>query len=160
LRAPASRPLLTHEEWEKRAEPHTAEENRMSDVPLSGTVLERLSRVEAAIDGLRHSQNLTIGATIGVGAILAAFIIAFGIYGLQRMDALDAKLNARIDSVDAKIDQKFDAFAARFSEESARNRQELTAIGSAITAARQPPPGNAPGPPSPTGGSSSPPAPR
>jgi hypothetical protein len=132
----------------------------MSDVPLSGRVEERLARVEVAIEGLRHSQNLTIGATIGVGAILAAFIIAFGMYGLQRIDAVETKLNARIDAVDAKIDQKFDALAARFSEESARTRQELTgiatAISSAITAARQP----APVPPGTSGGGSPPPAPR
>jgi hypothetical protein len=101
----------------------------MSDVPLSGSLAERLARVESAIEGLHHSQNLAIGATVGVGAILAGFIIAFGIYGLQRLDAIDARLSGQIDSVDAKlgsvesrIDQKFDAFAARFSEESARNR--------------------------------------
>ncbi|HEX2151892.1 MAG TPA: hypothetical protein VHG31_07845 [Stellaceae bacterium] len=89
-----------------------------------------MARVETAIEGLRHSQNLTIAATAGVGAILAAFIIAFGIYGLQR-----------IDTVYIKIDQKFDALSARIIEESARTRQDLvgitTAIANSITAARQ-----------------------
>lgn len=186
---------MTHGSEAMRPEPEKGEENRVSDVPLSGMVVERLARVEVAIDGLRHSQNLTIGATVGIGAILAGFIIAFGIYGLQRIDALDAKLNtfdaklntfdaklntfdakfntfdAKLNTVEAridrKIDQKFDAFAARFSEEAARNRQELigiaTAIGNAITAARPPPPGNPSGsavPPGPIGGGSSPPGPR
>jgi len=129
----------------------------MSDMPLSGMLVQRRAGVEAAIEALRQSRNLTIAATAGVGAILAGFIIAFGIYGLQRLGAIDARLYARIDAVDSKldtvtsrldqkIDQKFDALAARFSEESARNRQELvgiaTAISNSITAARQPPPGS------------------
>src|SRR5690242_12224188 len=141
----------------------------MSDVPLFGRVEECLARVEAAIEGLRHSQNLTIGATLGVGAILAAFIIASGIDGLQRIDAIDARLNtvdAKLNTIettiDRKIDQKFDAFATRFSEEAARNRQELisvaTAIGNAITAARQP--AVPPVPPGTTGGGGPVPAPR
>jgi hypothetical protein len=147
---------------EMRPEPQKAEEKRMSDVALSGTVVDRLVRVEAAIEGLRHSQNLTIGATVGIGAILAGFIVAFGIYGLQRIDAVDAKLNSVESRLDQKIDQKFDAFAARFSEESARNRQELTgiatAISTAITAARQPPP--APPVPPVSGGGGPPSGPR
>jgi hypothetical protein len=53
--------------------------------PPSGIDLgERIARVEAAIEGLRHSQNLTIGAT----AILAAFVVGFGIYGLQKIDQI------------------------------------------------------------------------
>lgn len=80
---------------------------------------ERIARIEAAIEGLRHSQNLTIGATVGVGGIIAAFVIGFGIYTLQR------------------IDQTQDAIA----REAAATRQELvgvtTAIANSITAARQ-----------------------
>jgi hypothetical protein len=80
---------------------------------------ERLARVEAAIDGLRHSQNLTIGATVGVGAIIAAFIIGFGIYTLQRVDQTQAAI----------------------SNEAAQTRQELigiaTAISNSITATKQ-----------------------
>jgi len=108
--------------------PHPSD---MADTPVEASLSERLSRVEGAIDGLRHSQNLTIGATGAIGALLAAFILAFGIYGLQRIDA-----------VDNKIDAKFDALTARVSDESARTRQDLigitTAIASAITAAKQP----------------------
>jgi hypothetical protein len=121
-----------------------AQIERMSDETTTGGpppptnssyLAERLARVEAAIEGLRHSQNLTIAATVGVGAILAGFIIVFGIYGLQRIDA-----------VDSKIDQKFDTLSAWMADESARTRQDLvgiaTAIANSITAARQmqPPP--------------------
>jgi hypothetical protein len=119
---------------------------------------ERLAKVEAGIEGLRHSQTLTIATTVGVGAILAAFIIAFGIYGLQRIDA-----------VDSKIDQKFDTLSARMAEESARTRQDLigitTAIANSITAARQTqqlaPPAPSPGrPPVEVGPTGPPGAPR
>jgi hypothetical protein len=54
---------------------------------------ERIGRLEEAVEGMRHSQNLTIGATVGVGAILAAFVIGFGIYILQKVDTLDDKVN-------------------------------------------------------------------
>lgn len=109
---------------------------------MPNDLTERLSRVEAAIEGLRHSQNLTIGAMAAVGGILAAFIIGFGIYGLQ------------------KIDQTQDSI----SREAAATRQELvgvaTAIANSITATRQiqppiavapaptmPPPASPPAPP-------------
>jgi hypothetical protein len=87
---------------------------------------ERLARVEAAIDGLRHSQNLTIGATAGIGAIIAAFIIAFGVYTLQRVDQTQSSVSTLSD---------------RISAEAARTRQDLvgitTAITNSITATRQ-----------------------
>jgi hypothetical protein len=104
---------------------------------------ERIARVEAAIEGLRHSQNLTIGATAAIGGILAAVIIGFSIYGLQ------------------KIDQTQDSI----SREAAATRQELvgvaTAIANSITAARQiqPPVVVIPGPSAPSA-PSPPPTPR
>jgi hypothetical protein len=86
--------------------------------PLTG-LAERIARLEAAIEGLRHSQNLTIGATAAIGGILAAMIIGFGVYSLQR------------------IDQTQEAI----SREAAATRKELvgvaTAIANSITAARQ-----------------------
>jgi hypothetical protein len=101
-----------------------------TDPPGMDGIDGRLARVEAAIEGLRHSQNLTIGAMVGIGALLAGFIVAFGIYGLQRVDA-----------VDTKIDAKFDALGRRMSEESAHTRQDLigitAVISNSITAARQ-----------------------
>ena len=96
---------------------------------------ERIARVEAAIEGLRHSQNLTIGATAMVGAIL----IALSVYGLQRIDQTQESI----------------------SREAAATRQELvgvaTAIANSITAARQmqppivvvPAPSTPPAPPAP-----------
>lgn len=76
---------------------------------------ERVARLEAAVEGLRHSQNVTTGAM----AAVAAVIIGIGVYGLQR------------------IDQTQDTI----SREAAATRQELVgvtnAIASSITAARE-----------------------
>jgi hypothetical protein len=103
--------------------------------PAGIDLAERIAQVEAAIEGLRHSQNLTIGATAMVGAIL----IALSVYGLQRIDQTQESV----------------------AREAAATRQELvgvaTAIANSITAARQmqppvvvlPAPG-APPPPSPS----------
>ena len=65
---------------------------------------ERLARLEGAfdglkmaIDGLRHTQNITIGA---IGIVFAA-VIGFGIYTLQRIDSLPAdfeRLNQTLSS--------------------------------------------------------------
>jgi hypothetical protein len=88
-------------------------------IPPEMDIAARIARLEAAIEGLRHSQNLTIGATAMVGAILAAFIIGFGVYGLQRIDQTQQSI----------------------SREAAATRQDLvgvtTAIANSITAARQ-----------------------
>ena len=93
---------------------------------------KRIARVETAIEGLRHSQNLTIGATAAIGGILAAMIVGFGIYGLQRIDQTQSLI----------------------AREAAATRQELVgvtpAIANSITAARQMPPiGVTPVPPHP-----------
>jgi hypothetical protein len=75
--------------------------------------------LEGAVEGLRHSQNLTIGATAMVGGILAAIIIGFGVYGLQRIDQTQETI----------------------SREAAATRQDLvgvtTAIANSITASRE-----------------------
>jgi hypothetical protein len=83
--------------------------------PAGIGLAERIARLEAAIEGLRHSQNLTTGAT----AMVAAVIIGIGIYGLQRIDQTQESI----------------------SREAAATRQDLvgvtTAIANSITAARQ-----------------------
>jgi len=105
----------------------------------------RLARVEVAVEGLRHSQNLTMGAL----AVLSAVVIGFSIYILQRID----RLQDRIDQTQASI-----------TREAAATRQELvgvtTAIANAITAAREmrPPIVVVPAPSAPTAPSRSPPA--
>jgi uncharacterized protein HemX len=99
--------------------------NRPPPPPETG-LGERIARVEAAIEGLRHSQNLTIGAI----AILTAFVIGFGIYGLQR-----------IDQTQQSISQMQEQMQESISREAAATRQELvgvaTAIANSITAARE-----------------------
>lgn len=51
---------------------------------------ERLSRLEGSLDGMRHAQNMTFGAVLGVGAILAALMI----YMVHRIDNLPNKLDS------------------------------------------------------------------
>lgn len=60
---------------------------------------ERMGRLEAAIEGLRHSQNLLVAAVFGVGAILAAL----GIYSLQRIDTLADRVNALPTEISSEI---------------------------------------------------------
>ena len=48
--------------------------------PMANTD-ERIGRIEGAIEGLKHSQNLMVITVLGIGAILAAL----GVYGLQRI---------------------------------------------------------------------------
>jgi hypothetical protein len=134
--------LVRGEDWQQ-LEPVAVEPGgRGPHGPGMDNIGERLAKVETAIEGLRHSQNLTIAATAGVGAILAGFIIAFGIYGLQRIDTVDSKIDQKFDALSARMD----TLSARMSDEAARTRQDLvgitTAIANSITAARQiqPPP--------------------
>jgi hypothetical protein len=117
--------------------------DNMPDAASPGIDLaERMARVEAAVEGLRHSQNLTIGFTAAVGTILAAVVIGFSTYILQRIDQTQASI----------------------STEAAATRQELvgvaTAIANSITAAREmrppvivvPPTNTPPAPRAPPGG--------
>jgi hypothetical protein len=75
------------------------------DPPIMDETIRRLeiavARLEGAFEGLRHSQNLTIGALGLVGTVISAIVISFGIYTLQRIDALPAdfeRLNATLSS--------------------------------------------------------------
>jgi hypothetical protein len=83
--------------------------------PAGIDLAERIARVEAAIDGLRHSQNMSMGAM----ALFAAIVIGLLVYGLQRIDQTQETI----------------------SREAAATRQELVgvanAIANSITAARQ-----------------------
>jgi hypothetical protein len=87
--------------------------------PDGPTIEARLIRLEAAVEGLRHSQNLLTGATAAIGTILAAIVIGFGAYGLQRIDQTQQSI----------------------FHEAATTRQELVgvtnAIANSITAARE-----------------------
>jgi hypothetical protein len=54
----------------------------------------RLTELREAISGMRHSQNLTLGAVVGFGTLLGAFVIGFSIYGFQKIDALPSEFNS------------------------------------------------------------------
>lgn len=86
---------------------------------------ERIGKVEAAIEGVRHVQNFTLG----VIGIVAAIGIAFSVYFLQRIDSLDAGQTALAERV-ADLPNKINA-----------NLLDLTkTLADSITAAKQTPP--------------------
>jgi hypothetical protein len=59
----------------------------------------RIGRIESAIEGLKHSQNLMAAAVLGVGAILAGL----GVYGLQRIDTLSDRVNALPSQISSEL---------------------------------------------------------
>jgi hypothetical protein len=86
---------------------------------------ERIGRLEGAIDGLRHAQNLTIGAVGILGAFIAIFtavVIGLGVYELQRIDQLNDKVSALPGQISAEL------------------RDLTKTLAATITAARQPAP--------------------
>jgi hypothetical protein len=79
---------------------------------------ERLAKLEGAVEGFRATQSVLLGA---IGLVLTV-VIGFGIYSLNRLDAL----NARVNDLPGKISSDL---------------RDLTGVLSqAITAARQTPP--------------------
>lgn len=83
---------------------------------------ERLAKLEGIVEGLARTQEFTLVAVIGVGAILAAFIIGFSVYGLQRFDQLSDK----VSDLPAKISSDL--------------RDITKTLAESITAAKQQPP--------------------
>jgi hypothetical protein len=86
---------------------------------------ERLGRLEGAVEGLRHSQNMmlgSVGLVAALVAVVAAFVIGFGIYELQRIDALNDKVNALPGQISTEL------------------RDLTKTLADTITAARQPAP--------------------
>jgi outer membrane murein-binding lipoprotein Lpp len=59
----------------------------------------RIGRLEAAMEGLKHSQNLLAVAVLGVGAIL----VALGIYSLQRIDTISDRVSALPSQVGSEL---------------------------------------------------------
>jgi hypothetical protein len=67
---------------------------------------ERLGRLEGEIGGLKHSQNMLLGSIGLVGAlvaVVAAFVIGFGVYTLQRVDAVNDKVNALPGQISSEL---------------------------------------------------------
>lgn len=62
---------------------------RVAELPMPD-INEKIGRLDGAIEGLRHSQHLTVISVLGAGAIL----IAIGVYTLQRIDSLYDRVNA------------------------------------------------------------------
>lgn len=79
---------------------------------------ERLARLEGALDGLRRHQDFVLAAI----ALLAALMIGFGVYGLQRIDAVDARVSALPGQISADL------------------RDISRTLAASITAAKQSPP--------------------
>lgn len=60
---------------------------------------ERIGKLEGAIEGLRHSQNLVLGAV----GIVAALVIGLGAYSLTRLDQLNDKVSEVPERVGADL---------------------------------------------------------
>ncbi len=58
-----------------------------------------MARLEGAVEGVRHSQSMTLGAV----GILAALAIGFGVYMLQRLDTLTGQVNAIPDQINSNM---------------------------------------------------------
>jgi predicted RND superfamily exporter protein len=66
--------------------------------PMANTD-ERIGRIEGAIEGLKHSQNLMVVTVLGIGTILAGL----GVYGLQRIDTLSDRVNALPSQINSEL---------------------------------------------------------
>ena len=63
-----------------------------SDGDGDGTVIrERLAKLEAAVDGLRHGHDILLGVmALGFGLVIT-ILIAIGTYTLARIDSLPSE---------------------------------------------------------------------
>ena len=86
---------------------------------------ERLARLEAAVEGLRRTQDFTLIAVLAVGALLATFMV----YGFSRTDKVFDEtrvLSERLSALPGEI--------------SADLRDLTKTLADSITAAKQSPP--------------------
>jgi hypothetical protein len=60
---------------------------------------ERLGKLEGTVEGLKHGQTQLL---VAIG-IVAAFVIGFGIYGAQRFDSLNEKVNGLPGQISAEL---------------------------------------------------------
>ncbi|HEV7877565.1 hypothetical protein [Bradyrhizobium sp.] len=79
---------------------------------------DRVSKLEGAMDGLRHNQTILLGA---VGLVLTV-LIGFGFFGMNQLN----QLNARVNELPAKV--------------GADIRDLTKTLSEAITASKQQPP--------------------
>jgi hypothetical protein len=78
----------------------------------------RVARLEGVVDGLKHGQTQLL-VSIGV---VAAFVVGFGIYTLQRIDTLSDKVNDLPGKISSEL------------------RDITKTLAESITAAKQTPP--------------------
>jgi hypothetical protein len=113
---------------EEQAATMTVESDRGSgggEGPHSPDGGGRIGRLEGAVEGLRHSQNMilgSVGIVAALVAVVAAFVVGFGVYELQRIDSLNDKVNALPGQITGEI------------------RDLTKTLADTITAARQPAP--------------------
>jgi hypothetical protein len=85
----------------------------------------RIGRLEGEVGGLKHGQTQLL---VAVG-VVAAFVIGFGFYNLQRID----QVNDRVDRLSDKINE----LPGKISSEL---RDITKTLAESITAAKQQPP--------------------
>jgi hypothetical protein len=85
-------------------------------------------------EAMRHSQNILLGTVIGVGAVVVAvgaILVALQIYTLQKIDAVQARLDIKIDALQITTQQKFDNIPAQIDRVVSTLAQSITAARSA-----------------------------
>jgi outer membrane murein-binding lipoprotein Lpp len=65
----------------------------------SGPEVDRVGKLEGAVDGLRHNQSMLLGA---VGLVLTV-LVGVSVYGLNRLD----QINTRVTELPSKISSDF-----------------------------------------------------
>ena len=66
------------------------------------TSIERLGKVEGEIGSLKHGQNMMLwglGIVAALLIVIAASVVGFGVYGLQRIDKVGDRITAFNDKV-------------------------------------------------------------
>jgi hypothetical protein len=86
---------------------------------------QRVSRMEGALDGLKHNQTITFGAI----AMVSTILVAVSSYTFLRVDAL----SARISTLEVRVNELPGKIAAEL-------RDLNNTLAQAITAAKQAPP--------------------
>jgi hypothetical protein len=81
---------------------------------------ERISRLEGALDGLRHNQTMLLAA---VGLVLTV-LLGFGFYGMNRFDRTDN----RIEELPGKISSDIRDITRTLSEAITASKQQAPQV--------------------------------
>lgn len=85
---------------------------------------ERIGRLEGAVDGLKHGQNMTLASVVGVGALL----LGVSLYAISRVDALEDDVNALPGQIAAEVRESNRAFSDALAAAIAATRPPVIVV--------------------------------